>query len=250
MTFLCANQSFTVATVTANDVKTPKERLTSDKMNTVFQWVGNNTITLNKLDGKPFDTVALLGAEIPAGASIVVRAFTNIADSSHAWTVTQAMPAGAGGRLPIWLYSHDSAGDYKKITIQITTAATCRIARILVGKSILPVGIEPDAKFGFDDHSEVYNGSGFEAFNEYPKFPYWDVTIPMIDDASARSIWVPFVAQVGITRPFLIVPEHGWHHEYLQSDWVYGRWSSVPYLQSRSVVNAWALSGKVKGIIG
>ncbi|MBD8619759.1 hypothetical protein IFT67_12585 [Sphingomonas sp. CFBP 13728] len=228
-TILVSPKSF--VSLGGNEIATaPVANMRNDEPGMV--WRANTTAPSFKvqLDGSEWDTVALVGLNVPASATIRIRAGASSAavDGTSGLTVDQTFPAWSGteptnGALSFKLLAAKVTSPFVRIDIDSTgnPAGYVQAQRLVIGKRVVTDGVAVDAEQTFEDMSNVEEGLGYTTVDRYGVRVGWKVTLEGISDAAYYGNWYSFLRDVGSSKAFVFIPDDS--VAYVQTQAVFGR---------------------------
>ncbi len=92
------------------------------------------------------------------------------------------------------------------VRLDFVSASSVEVQRIVVGPSLVTIGIDYEADHSILDTSEVTGNLGVDTIVKGLRKPKWKFTMSRVPETDWRSTWVGFLAAVGKTEPVLFIP--------------------------------------------
>lgn len=198
---VCRPLPFTVGANSGWLSTNPVSNLNIDPHGMVARSSGNSaSFTVNLGSTQVIDTVALIGSNLPASATVAISG-----------------PGFNFGSVPAFYGTKDASTTTKTIvqfgsqatasvTITITSNAPIEVQRLVIGKRVETIGIDLNTEQTFEDTSVVSSGPGYTTVEEYNVLTGWKVKMSLISNTKWREEFFPFFSRVGLKKAVLFVP--------------------------------------------
>jgi hypothetical protein len=175
-----------------------------------------------------YDTVALIGTNLRGSDSLVINTGTTTTGTGSSTTSVAAVWSGPKSDLAtakvIVTLPTTRTERYMRITATATGHADgcVQASRLVIGKSVVTLGVEVEAEHGFEDYSNVSQGAGYTTVEPYDSVAFWKVNFSAITDIAWRTDWLPLIQWMGAKRGVLFIPELESPDKY-QTQAIFGR---------------------------
>lgn len=216
----CFPMKFTVGANSGWLAIAPVSNLNIDEPGLVARSTGNTaSFTVNLGAAHTIDTVALIGSNLPANASVTitagsyngtVSAYTGFKDEDTTTkTIVQFAPVTAS-----------------TVTVQITSSSIIQIERLVVGKRVETEGIDQGCSQSFEDMSVIDTANGHTTVEQHRVLTSWKAKMSWLSDSQWRQEFFSLFKKAGLSRAVLFVPTAD-DPSVFQNEAVFGRFSSV-----------------------
>lgn len=225
---------FTVSSPSGWAAATPVTNANIDHPGLVARSTGSTaSFVVNLGSSQTIDTVALVGTNLPASATVTVSA------TGYNSGAVSAFVGNKDAETSTKTIIQFSPITVSTVTISISSNAVIDIQRVVVGLRIEVDGIDSAAEQTFDDQSVIDTGPGYTTVEEFNVLTSWKVKMSWITDAQWRDKFFPFFQRVGTKKAVLFVPVASDASRF-QHEAVFGRFTSIAKGEYAS--NRWLVS--------
>jgi len=223
----CKPQQVTYQTSSTLTVAEPKN-LSNDEPGMVWRSSGlSGVYVVFKTEGKPIDTIALIGNNLRATDTIRIRMGSSVADVNGVPAFDQTYPAWQGIapiKDAISFVLLDSPVTQNYIRIDFTSpgnpAGYVEVCRLLIGTRVEYDGFDIGREETIDDTSGIDDQYGAVTIEEYRIRQQFKFSVSNIKDADYYEKWQPFLMSVGTSKFFLLLEEVGGNYEQRKAFYV------------------------------
>lgn len=198
----------------------PVSNLNIDEKGLVARSTGNTaSFTVNLGSSQTIDTVALIGSNLPASATVTITA------GSYNGTVA-AYSGDKDSDTTTKTIVQFSPVTTSTVTISITSNAVIQIQRLVIGKRVETEGIDQGCSQSFEDQSVIEKSNGHTTIEQYDVLTSWKAKMSWLTDSQWRSQFFTLFRRAGQSRAVLFVPTAD-DPSTFQHEAVFGRFESV-----------------------